>query len=322
MKPTIPLLAATLGLMAVPQAHAQTGDLIVYNPAGDAGELLIDAFQEQHPDINISAINAGVGEIFTRIAAESANPQGDVIICASSEAFMANPGLFASYESSEIGSFAPEVIGPDNTYYGCSMPLQAFVVNSDLLAEDARPQSWADLADPQYEGKIVLANPSLSGSAYAQLAQILQLHGWDVAEAIMNNARFVTSSQSVFQDVARGEIEIGVTGEANIKPLIDEGYPVAAVYPSDGTGLRFDASAIIAGGPNPENAKIFLDFLNTREAHEIVVGTNRRSVRSDVAAPEGLAPTSEIVTFPYDAERAAAERDETLARWEEVFSQQ
>lgn len=321
MRPTIPMLAVALSLLAVPAVRAQSGELIIYNPAGDAGEQLIDAFRATHPGVDVAAISAGVGEIFTRIAAESANPQGDIIICASSEAFMANPGLFASYESSEIASFSPDVIGPDNTYYGCSMPLQAFVVNTDLLAEDARPQSWADLADPQYEGKILLANPSLSGSAYAQLAQILQLHGWEVAEAVMNNARFVTSSQSVFQDVARGEIEIGVTGEANIKPLIDEGYPVAAVYPSDGTGLRFDASAIIAGGPNPENAGLFLDFLNSREAHEIVVGTNRRSVRADVAPPEGLAPTSEIVTFPYDAERAAAERDEALARWEQIFSQ-
>ncbi|MGV3652492.1 MAG: extracellular solute-binding protein [Devosia sp.] len=302
-------------------AHAQQGSLVLYNPAGEVGELFLDAFQAKYPQISVSVINGGVGEIFTRIAAEQANPQGDVVLCASSEAFMASPGLFESYASTEAAAFSADVIGPDNTYYGCSMPLQAFIVNTNLLAEGDRPQSWEDLADPKYDDKIVLANPSLSGSAYAQLAQILQLYDWDVAEKIMGNARFVTSSQTVFQDVARGEIEIGVTGEANIKPLIDEGYPVAAVYPTDGTGLRFDASAIIKGAPNLENAKIFLDFANSKEAHELVASTNRRSVRADVAAPEGLAPTADIKTFPYDADRAAADRDANIAQWEKIFAQ-
>jgi iron(III) transport system substrate-binding protein len=321
MKLNRTIIALATGLALTGGAFAQQGNLVIYNPAGEVGELFLDAFQAKYPQISVSVINGGVGEMFTRISAESANPQGDVVICASSEAYMANPGLFESYESTEIASFSADVIGPDNTYYGCSMPLQAFIVNTNLLPEGDRPQSWEDLADPKYDNKIVLANPSLSGSAYAQLAQILQLYGWDVAEKVMANARFVTSSQSVFQDVARGEIEIGVTGEANIKPLIDEGYPVVAVYPSDGTGLRYDASAIIKGAPNLENAKLFLDFANSKEAHELVAGTNRRSVRVDVAAPEGLAPTAEIVTFPYDADLAASSRDENIAKWETIFAQ-
>ena len=31
-----------------PIAHAQDGDLVVYNPAGNAGELIIDAFRAIH----------------------------------------------------------------------------------------------------------------------------------------------------------------------------------------------------------------------------------------------------------------------------------
>lgn len=320
MTPKLRLLALTAALLSG-SALAQEGSVVVYNPAGDAGELIIDGFQAKYPGISVSTINAGVGELFTRMGAERNNPQGDIILCASSEAFMSNPDLFASYESTEIASFSADVIGPDNTYYGCSMPLQAFIVNTNLLSEDEYPTSWKDLADPRFAGKLVLANPSLSGSAYAQLAQILQLYDWDVAGGIMANARFTTSSQSVFQDVGRGEIEIGVTGEANIGPMVDEGYPVTAVYPSDGTGLRFDASAIIDGAPNLDNAKLFLDYANSAAAHELLVSTNRRSVRADIAAPEGLAPTSEIVTFTYDADAAAKNRDEALAHWEELFAQ-
>ncbi|ODT66834.1 MAG: hypothetical protein ABS75_24920 [Pelagibacterium sp. SCN 63-23] len=319
MKIFAAILAA--GTMMSPAVMAQEGPLVVYNPAGAAGELIIDAFRAKYPGVSISAINAGVGELFTRMAAEKANPQGDVVLCASSEAFLANPDLFAPYESVELPNFDASVVAEDHSFYGCSMPLQAFIVNTNLLKEEEYPRSWADLAKPELEGKLVLANPSLSGSAYAQLAQILQLHGWEVAEQVMKNARFTTSSQSVFQDVGRGEIEVGVTGEVNVKTMMDEGYPVIAIYPEDGTGLRFDASAIIAGGPNPDNAKLFLDFANSKEAHELVVSTNRRSVRQDVSAPEGLMPTSEVPTFPYDDQLAADNRDENLAKFDQLFSQ-
>ncbi|MCR8725096.1 extracellular solute-binding protein [Frigidibacter sp. ROC022] len=303
-----------------PMASAQDGNLVIYNPAGDAGELVIDAFREKYPSINISAINAGVGELFTRMGAEKDNPQGDVILCASSEAFLSNPGLFEPYDSTELANFSEDVVAPDHSFYGCSMPLQAFIVNTNLLSEDQYPRTWEALADPMYKDKLVMANPSLSGSAYAQLAQMLQLYGWDMAEKVMDNARFVTSSQSVFQDVGRGEIEIGITGEVNVKTMMDDGFPVTIIYPEDGTGLRFDASGIIKGGPNPENAKLFLDFANSKEAHELVASTNRRSVRKDVAAPDGLAPTADIPTFPYDANKAAADRDENLAKFDALFN--
>ncbi len=85
-------------------------------------------------------------------------------------------------------------------------------------------------------------------------------------------------------------------------------------------GLRYDASGIIAGGPNPQNAALVLDFLNSKEAHEIVAGTNRRSVRVDVPALAGLAPTDQIKTFPYDAALAAKNRDENIKHWDELFS--
>lgn len=306
----------TFGTMAT----AQEGNLVVYNPAGDAGELIIDAFSDKYPSVNISAINAGVGELFTRMAAEKDSPQGDLILCASSEAFLSNPDLFEPYESTELANFSDDVVAEDKSFYGCSMPLQAFIVNTNLLSEEDYPSKWESLADPQYKDKLVMANPSLSGSAYAQLAQILQLYGWDTAEKVMDNARFVTSSQSVFQDVGRGEIEIGITGEVNVKTMMDEGFPVTIIYPEDGTGLRFDASGIIKGGPNADNAKLFLDFANSKEAHELIASTNRRSVRKDVAAPEGLAPTADIPTFPYDAGQAASSRDENLATFDKLFS--
>jgi hypothetical protein len=40
-----------------------------------------------------------------------------------------------------------------------------------------------------------------------------------------------------------------------------------------------------------------------------------------VAAPEGLMPTSDVPTFPYDDQLAADNRDENLAKFDQLFSQ-
>ena len=96
---------------------------------------------------------------------------------------------------------------------------------------------------------------------------------------------------------------------------------VTAIYPSEGTGLRFDANGIIAGGPNPDAAKLFVDFGNSSEAHEIMVTMRkRRSVRTDVSAPEGQIPTADVPTFNYDTKKAANERKANLRKFDELFS--
>ncbi len=317
MKKLLLGLVVSLGLTATASAQ----DLVVYN-AGSS-ELIEDtiaAFNQAHPEIRVTVVSAGVGQHTTRIEAEAANPRGDVFFGASVESFEAIIQHFEPYQTANDADFDRAFVHPEYRYYGYSQPLQAFVVNTNLLTEEERPTSWADLADPRFDGKIIMANPSLSGSAYAQLAQMLQLYDWELIEQVVSNTTFVSSSQLVFENVARGEIEIGITGESNIAQLISEGWPVAAIYPSEGTGLRFDSMGIIAGGPNPESARVFMDWATSLANYEVAARHFRRPVRADAPAPEGLAPTSEVPTFPYDPDLAAATRDENLQRFDEIFS--
>lgn len=317
------VLALAVWLLALaPGAQAASGDLTIYNATNPKlVDAIVEVFKSKNPDIDVAVINAGVGELLTRIKAEKNNPRGDVFFGASVEAYMSAVDLFAQYRTKDHDSFNADVIGPDNRFYGFSMPLQAFIVNTRLMPAGTEPVSWEDLGDPRYKGKIIMANPSLSGSAYAQLAQMLQLHGWGLVEKVIDNTTFVTSSKLVYQNVGKGEIEVGITGDYNVIKMRDEGFPVTAIYPSEGTGLRFDANGIIAGDPNLDAAKAFVDFANTQEAHEIMVGLrNRRSVRIDVSAPKGQIPTADVPTFDYDANRAAAEREANLLKFDELLS--
>jgi iron(III) transport system substrate-binding protein len=166
-----------------------------------------------------------------------------------------------------------------------------------------------------------MANPAQSGSAYSQMVQILQLYNWDVMNKVIANVTFVTSSRLAYQNIAKGEQPVGVTSEFNILASKLDGNPVDFVYPKDGTALINDASGIVKGGPNPDNAKKFLDFVSSKPAHMMIVEIDkRRSARSDVPPPAGLPPASALKTFPYDNKAAATQRKAYLEAFDKAFS--
>ena len=317
------LVVGALILCGAPLALAK-GNLVIYNAGSpELGHDLVRAFKAKQGDINVEIIRQGSGELLTRIKAEAGRPQGDIIIAVAKENLEAIRGLLEPYRVPEDAAFPNDVKDTkENKFYGFSFNIQAFIINKDLVSLDEAPKSWKDLGAKKWSGKVVLANPALSGSAYAQLFQMVHLYGWDFINSVRKVTTFVPKSTLVYTFVGRGEFAIGVTGEGNVFGEINKKNPVAAVYPSEGTGLRFDASAIIKGGPNLNNAKIFMDWLTTKEAMTIISQAPhfRRMARPDVPPPPGLKPSSEIKFFPYDAIKASKSRNAYLQKFGEIFA--
>jgi iron(III) transport system substrate-binding protein len=319
------LAAVVLGLgLAWPWAPtaAAGNSVVVYNAVSTKLiQAFAEEFEKQNPGAKVEVISGGSGELLTRIKAERANPRGDVLVGPDADVFDAAIDLFEAYQSKEKGAFDKAAVHSEGKYYGFSTNFQAFIVNTKMMPLDRAPKSWADLAKPEFKGKILMANPAQSGSAYSQMQQILMLYDWDMMAKIIQNTTFVPSSKLAFQNVAKGEIAVGLTSEFNILAAKLEGNPVEAVYPSDGTALIIDANGIIKGGPNPENARKFLDFISSAKAHAILVDLDkRRSARLDVAPPAGLADAKTIKTFAYDTVGAARDRTQNLERFDKLFS--
>lgn len=300
-------------------AGAEPTALTVWSAAAEEeAEALVRAFSAHHPGITVSVIRAGSGELITRLNAEQPRPQGDILLGIAKETFDQHYDLFRGYRSVNHDAIPETVRDTANPprYYGFSLPLQAMIVNTTLLTPDQYPKSWKDLTNPKYKGEIILANPALSGSAYSQIYMMYKLYGEEELRKLADNAIFVASSTAVPESVARGEYAIGMTGESNIAMYIEQGAPVTYVYPDEGTGARFDGSAIIANGPNPRAAELFMDFLTSREAYEILLNTRgRRVVIPELPGPGPLPGLSEIKLFPYDAEEAGELREELTTKF-------
>lgn len=298
------------------------GTVTVYTAAPQQFvDALVPMFEEQS-GTKVEVIKAGSGELLNRLTAESSKPIADVIWSVGSTTVDFNPELFEVYKSVHSDAIVPSLVKSEN-WLPFTAVVMAFIVNEEKLGDLAVPTSWADLTKPEYDDKISSARGDKSGSAYIQFATVLQAFGsedagWDVYKGMLANFVLSDSSGAVPRFVNDGELPIGVTLEDAALRYKEGGGPVTIVYPSEGTAMVPDAMALVAGGPNPDAGKAFLDFILTKEAQEVVAGIGRRPVRSDVASNAALVPIADIPTIDYDFQWAATNRGRLVEAWGET----
>src|SRR5262249_48912304 len=139
-----------------------------------------------------------------------------------------------------------------------------------------------------WKGKVAFTDPANSGSAYTNTTLLVQLWGggdagWKKVEQLYSNLKVLNKSSLVFEGVGNGEYPLGMSLEYAGYLWANNGAPVKFVYPSDGTVVAMEGVAIIKGGPNTENAKQFVDFINRKDVRELIFkNTFRRPARQDL----------------------------------------
>jgi iron(III) transport system substrate-binding protein len=234
----------------------------------------------------------------------------------------ANAALFSKFSPDNI-KFLSSVFKINDAAVPFTAVANSFGVNTKLLTPAQYPKTWMDLGNPMYKGKISAGRPDKSGSAFIQLALILQIYGedkgWDIYGKILDNTVLSNSSGAVSKFVNDGEALIGLSNEDTLLKFKAGGGPVDILYPTDGTSALADSMALTATPANAEGGKAFINFMLSREAQEILDGVGRRTVRSDVVSKNQLTPLNKINVFKYNDDWAGANRARILAKFNEML---
>lgn len=305
---------------------APESSVVVYSAAdADMVNLVAAAFEKKYPSIKVSTVVAGTGEIIKRMEAEQARPLGDVGWSFGPEAIGDKKGLFEPYLSKEAGSFFPGQVPADRVWSPFTTMPYAIMYNKKLVSEAEKPKSWKDVLDPKWKGKVAYADASKSGSSYTLLITWLTIYGknetgWKFVEDLLRQCKVLPKSSMTYQGVANGEYPIGLTFEQAAFDYLKGGAPIGLIYPSEGTAITLDGSAVIKNAPHPNAAKLFLDWTVTKEMQQLMVERfGRRSVRKDVGSPAGLPTLDQIKAITYDLDYAANSRTQLLKRFQDAL---
>lgn len=300
------------------QSAADDRTVVVYNcNTEDWTAPIAKEFQEQ-TGIRIQLVAGSSGELMARVRTEKEDPRGDVIWGGSADAYAALEPYLEPYESPEKAAIDPDFVREDNAFYNVTMNPYVIAYNTDLVSEADAPQGWRDLLCPKFRGRIALADPVKSSSAYAVLFTMTDVLG-DAAVigqlADHLDGRVADGSAAQIKALADGEYAVTATFEAAAMKYVAGGAHMKIVYPKEGTEISSGGIGIIRNAKHTENAKKFLDFVMSKQVHERFGTYERRSTRADVSGPKNLWPMSEIPSTRFDTQRAVAYRDELLSKW-------
>jgi iron(III) transport system substrate-binding protein len=352
-KKTMLILLALLFVMALAPVSAQEDTLTVLcTPQEDWCVAMTQAFEEE-TGIETNYVRLSSGESLARVRAGKDDPEFSVWWGGPADAFIAaieEGDLLEWYESPNAEAI-PEQYKDANGYWtGVYVGALGFCSNVEILEElgiEEPPTSWDDLLAPELQGFIAMAHPATSGTAFTAMWTVITLRAMEMEEeeegtgfdedgapteaAIDAGFEYFTAfNQNVLQYTrsgsapgtlaGQGEIAVAVIFSHDCVKLQEEGFDDILVtsFPEEGTGYEIAGMAIIAGGPEPEAARMWYDWALTAEAQEIgpTVNSLQLPTNPDAAISELAVNLSEINVIEYNFQAAGANRTALSERFD------
>ena len=310
------------------EAAKKEGQVIYYTSIDlPVAEKLAKAFEARYPGIAVRVERTGAERVFQRIGQEYASNIHAVDVVNSSDAahfiVWKRDGILARYVPVDVANFfPPEHRDVDGQFASFRVWLSIIAYNTNLVKAEEAPQSFADLLDPKWKGKIVKAHPGYSGTIMTATYQLQRDVGWGFFEQLAKqNVMQVQSSADPPKKLDLGERAVMADGnEYNIFQLQEAGRPVALVYASEGSPLIVGPNGIFKAAPNPNAAKLFQSFCFGRDAQQLSIDVGGlRSVHPQTEEKSGRRPLKEIKTMKDDAAAVQQQGDAVKARYTQIF---
>lgn len=335
MRTLLCLALPTLLLTAAAASCSSKQTVVVYSPHGP--EVLNDyktRFEAAYPEIEVLTFDMGSNDVYNRISAERNRPAADVWWGAPSTMFMqaAKEGLLEPYQPSWTSASDSSARDSQDRWYGTYKSPLAIVYNTRHYSRETAPQSWDELLDPKWRGKIAIRKPLASGTMRSFIgAMILRASNEDAGIAWLKTLHeatdaYLESPQLLFDHLKRNEDKISVWLMPDVLLQREQnGYTVDCIVPSQ-TPVLTEAIAIVKGAPHPDWAKKFYEFVTRPEelAHQ-AEKFSKMPARTNIdpkTLPSWMAE-AKFDVLPVDWNVFAEKEQAWCDRWEkEVYQQQ
>jgi len=274
-------------MMTSCQPKSDSKQVVVYISVDQVyAEPLVKKFEQQSgiqvlPVYDVEATKTT--GLVNRIMAEKDHPRADVYWSGefAQTMLLKDEGLLAVFQPDQAADLPIQYRDHQGYWTAFAGRARILLVNNNLVPADQMPSSILDLIESTIApDKIGIAYP-LFGTTATHAAALYAYWGSKTAKAyygqLAENGIRIVDGNSVVRDlVVNGELAFGITDTDDACRAIEEGKPVSMIFPdqwADQPGVLVipNTVAMVAGGPNPQQAGEFIDFLTSMEVEQYLV---------------------------------------------------
>ncbi|MGZ8444605.1 MAG: ABC transporter substrate-binding protein [Candidatus Binatia bacterium] len=283
------LVNSPAGAQALIDGAKKEGQVVFYaSMEAPSAQRLSAAFERKYPFLKVEATRIGSERMATRLIAEAQarKVRADVVHQSAFDFYgVLQKGLFDSYLSAERAAIPAEYRDDKGLWVMASATLNVIAYNKKMVSAADAPKSFWDLTAAKWKGQLLMDDNESKWMAgmmqYYGEAKTVELLKMLAAQDI----QFRTGHSSIQTLLAAGERAAVVVAFANgVDRLKKEGAPIEWIAPEPVIGLTF-GTAVVKDAPHPNAARLFNDFLLSREGQEITAAAGYFVPRTDVASP-------------------------------------
>ena len=216
--------------------------------------------------------------------------------------------LFAPYKVSTWDTIPDNLKDPNGMWSGDYWGAVGFGTNTDVAPN--APSSWADLASPQYKGKVAMnGDPRTSGSAFAGVFAASLANGGsldDITSGIDYFAHLKQIGNYITVDATPASVQQGETPITIDWDYLQLSYNKEfagqitwkVTVPTDGVFGNYYCQAINADAPHPFAARLWEEFCYSDEGQLIWLKGYSHPVRFQDLSDRGVIPQELLSALP------------------------
>src|SRR4051812_10633499 len=192
--------ALLLAGAAAPAAAADAVDLAAAKREGkltwytsvpvETAQKISNLFTEK-TSIKVELFRSGGSNILRRFQQEADGGKIFVDVLTHSEPaaarMMTKKGLFVPFKAADFDKVPNEVKDPNGYHVAQRLNVMAIYLRDDKVSAADRPKRWADLTQPKYKGKMVMADPSFTSLLVTITGMLAKTQGWGYFEKLRQN---------------------------------------------------------------------------------------------------------------------------------------
>lgn len=310
----------------VEKAEAE-GAFVLYSTDPDAGQAkLMASFNKAFPKIKTNFVRLQAGALYAKLLSERQAKSYLVDVVQLSDMgmildFQKRKG-FHQYISPEMAAFkADRKSTPEGYWTWGSVIMGGIAYNPNNVSAADAPKTWEDLLDPKWKDAInvKVSNSGLQHGVWYMLKPIL---GEDYFKKFAEQKpRAFDSYVQQYDRLTNGQDKI-IMG-AQYSGYIEfkaKGAPLAFVFPETGVPAVSETYGIVADGPHPNAAELFMDwFLSPVGQKALADALLLHSPREDVPPPPGAIPLKDMkLLTPADWNAFEKDRPSFAREWDRI----